>query len=257
MLQQLQSLCRKNTGSHFLDSGSAYGYKYEQPNSQEFNYDMGKDEEGNEHIESISIGLPHFLNKILVETEYSKTVNKVFAEMNKDDTSAENDFDHICELMNLKQVTRDNTYNHDNDLDQVLLYTVFIPNNQDKDDWVYTDRVLIAIQPHCGCDVRGGYPDPVFYEFANKPAELYSQHIGFSFFYSSDDDKQLSFEVEGMKLDFYEMLKARELDVLELGYSDYVWNKIPNNCKMFKTDINDIVLFKFDDGFEIEAQVVY
>lgn len=60
-----------------------------------------------------------------------------------------------CEGVNYKRTSVDNVYNNENDFSDVFQWQVFYPEN--ADDWVYADSVYVAIEVHCGGDVRGNY----------------------------------------------------------------------------------------------------
>jgi hypothetical protein len=58
----------------------------------------------------------------------------------------------------IEHVASGNTYNDDNDLSQDLQWHAFGPERRD-----FYGVKLLAVQPHCGCDARGGYPQPRWY----------------------------------------------------------------------------------------------
>lgn len=58
----------------------------------------------------------------------------------------------------IEHVASGNTYNKDNDLSQDLQWHAFGTEHGD-----ICGVMLLAVQPHCGCDARGGYPQPVWY----------------------------------------------------------------------------------------------
>jgi hypothetical protein len=252
LLQELQKLCRTNTGRHFLDSGDHYGRKYEQPiPSEPYSYEINAEDGA---IESIHISLAHHLNNVLHKGEISEKLNKLFAEYleTADNSDWGADIDSFMELQGYENKGSDNTYNCDNDLDQNLLYHMYLPKDC-YDDMYYSDKVIIAIRPHCGCDIRGGYPQPVLYEFADEPARLVNYSIGFHF--PEPDDDQLV--LEGFKVEWYKVINQLGLDELSSGYSNYVWNRLPEDCKIYPTDKNGVVTFKWDNGRELEAYVEY
>lgn len=60
-----------------------------------------------------------------------------------------------------EHVTRDNTYNSENDFSSNFVFSVFAP--LDCSDWLYSDDVFIVVETHLGGDVRGNYgPFQVF-----------------------------------------------------------------------------------------------
>ena len=60
-----------------------------------------------------------------------------------------------------EHVHRDNTYNHEQDLDSSLLWSVFAP--VDCSDWIWANDVFVAVAIHEGGDVRGNYGPDRFY----------------------------------------------------------------------------------------------
>ena len=60
-----------------------------------------------------------------------------------------------------QHVTRDNTYNSENDFSSNFVFSVFAP--VECSDWLYADDVFIVVETHLGGDVRGNYgPYQVF-----------------------------------------------------------------------------------------------
>jgi len=54
-----------------------------------------------------------------------------------------------------EHVTRDNTYNSENDFSKNFVFSVFAP--VDCSEWYYCDDVFIVVETHLGGDVRGNY----------------------------------------------------------------------------------------------------
>ena len=99
-----------------------------------------------------------------------------------------------------------NTYNYENNLSQVLLFRVFVINNEP----------YVLLQIHGGCDVRGGYTDikcfklegyltgnPDVYGTIND-IEVSNTYNGWSLTDESGDDLELK-ENNDISLDFYIM----------------------------------------------------
>ena len=171
-------LCRTNTGSHMLDSGSHYGYQYEKPLSEnDIIINTEEDEKGRKVLESMYIHLPAFLENNFERNTMSKRIEKVwFAWVDENDSwdieEFLNDmnerkrpkglrkkvFEVVTEkLDNYIYVGSDNTYNSENDLDQDMMYYIIAT----EDDWYYSSETIFFVVPHCGCDIRGGYPCPI------------------------------------------------------------------------------------------------
>ena len=71
-----------------------------------------------------------------------------------------------------RQVVHDNTYNYDSDLDQCVMYMVFVPEHQSSDEWYWNTDAVMVVFSHNGCDVRGGYADPMFLESNGSHGEI-------------------------------------------------------------------------------------
>lgn len=160
--QLVYSMLTENTGSHFLDSGGAYGrhhqrnakktiedFNREEAESYEFDYKNG------EIVRTVSVF--HFLS-------HSTELDELCNEFNKRNTAPKNweadadvygvsteAWDYLQEATgyDVKIDRTWNTYNGESDLSQVLQ-----GSNLEIDGELY-----FLIQVHGGCDVRGGYTD--------------------------------------------------------------------------------------------------
>lgn len=63
-----------------------------------------------------------------------------------------------------------NTYNTEQDFYNQMVYSFFYPEN--SSDWIYADDVYLAVQFHCGGDVRGNYSRTHLYGPVDCPAEV-------------------------------------------------------------------------------------
>lgn len=100
-----------------------------------------------------------------------------------------------------------NTYNEDNDLSQDLQWHAYGSGRRD----VYGVR-LLAVQPHCGCDARGGYPQPVWYSVDGSEAGWSDWRVQFWLGDGNDiESKHLRF----VPLDWWRAQKP-DLDTLPL-----------------------------------------
>jgi hypothetical protein len=149
---------RQNTGRHFLDSGDYYGRAYETPvpeNMTEFD----------------KYGTPVLsLTHVIAETcEFHDTHAQFY------DSDFKPTRDGVLDFMEKRRhrlVSHDNTYNYDGDLDQCAEYMVFVPEDQGSDEWYYNDDSVLVVFSHNGCDVRGGYSDPMFLESNGAYSEI-------------------------------------------------------------------------------------
>lgn len=162
-LQEAQKLCRTNTGSNLVDSGCAYGYKYNAPLAKKLI--SRKD---------LLISLPHWLYYNFKSSKDSKKLTSRLMEFYKENNliDAADKFlldyfgDNYYKLFE-RNKEWENTYNLDNDLDQGFMYMIFpsannINNNDNDDDDDCKYFAIISV--HTGCDVRWGYTPPVILE---------------------------------------------------------------------------------------------
>lgn len=171
---KIYNMLKENTGTHFLDSGGAYGRHFERNqekslqdfiNENEQTFEVGFDKNGiaDEIIRNVSVF--HFLAGNGSNLEF----DDICKEFNKLNELDENLAD--CEpygvnisawnylVSNGVEVHRTwNTYNGDSDLSQTLQgANLSIFNDGQMEDY-------ILIQIHGGCDVRGGYTDAVLFK---------------------------------------------------------------------------------------------
>ena len=157
----LDSMLKENTGTHFLDSGGTYGRVWEKTQGKNFEDDKeeslrlernGKNKLGIE----VTFSTYHFLAKTL---EYAPKLQKEFDRLSKRQENLSQDWcfliEEFCKLKIWKIKGRENTYNFDNFLDRVLLYTVI--ENEEGEKYIF-------LQLHGGCDVRGGYTAPKIFK---------------------------------------------------------------------------------------------
>jgi hypothetical protein len=152
-MKALTKLCRQNTGSHMCDSGSAYGYHYQRAIPKEL---ITIDVDFDRNTVSATINTPVWLPEVLDVDNRSQRIlnnlNRKFPEDSWDDL-----IDKLSDKLDLKVRLTENTYNGENDLSQNILYTVL----SNSDDWYYDDDAVIIVRSHNGCDVRGGYSNPI------------------------------------------------------------------------------------------------
>jgi hypothetical protein len=181
----LIGMLKENTGEHFLDSGGAYGRHWQQNQDRDFE----KEEEVVLDVWNswfaYSVNVFHFLSRKL---SYREDVQELFEEFLKEreDTYWLEDMEEFplwlmwkghkvgCRILTCKtkfpinqsspwleirsgytlDVTTDNTYNGESNLSQVLQYATF----------ELDDSLIVLLQVHNGCDVRGGYTAPKAFE---------------------------------------------------------------------------------------------
>lgn len=158
----LQEMFTFNTGSHMLDSGGAYGRHHERNRALATAGKTYLDLEpatvnfGSGWIEYTRQVCP-WLEEQCDYREDLQTEFDAFAtnDENKDETRLE------ClrlwlESKDVEAKWSENTYNRDCCISQVIQYTIFELEDENV--------TIAAVCLHQGCDVRGGYSKPFFFE---------------------------------------------------------------------------------------------
>lgn len=174
---------RQNTGSHFLDSGGAYGRIYNSPvMSERTSWDRWG---------APTISVTHML------AEFAE-VHPMHSQFYKWDRAQDKNLpwfeagDAFMRSRGYTCAARDNTCNQDHDLDQNIVWEVWVPEWDDASDWYFSDTAIVALYLHTGCDVRGGYASPLFVTFTGEAALPYTFQ---AWFYSSDLPEWLNEEI--------------------------------------------------------------
>jgi len=154
---------RYNSGSHFLDSGGAYGRIHQTPQPPQ--KQIITPSEGGE-LWDASINLTQLLTDTFEQEPWH------LAQIRKIDGSWFEATASYLESKGYEQLARDNVYNGENDLDQVFIWEVWQRPGSCVDDWVWADSwdILAVVYVHTGCDVRGGYSMPLIGNFAGDYA---------------------------------------------------------------------------------------
>jgi hypothetical protein len=185
--RKIADMLQESTGTNILDSGGAYGRHWQQNRKiKDFRKNPNPiveisgshcytDSEGKKRRTTPEILIYydtfHYLTNFLKLTPEAKQLQKQFEEYaelpeNKDEgwfTLAEQFLEKLCkETEDSEYQGFVNTYNYDNLIYQVLQYGIITIKE--------TDYILLQI--HNGCDVRGGYTKPQFFEV---PEEDYFQ----------------------------------------------------------------------------------
>jgi len=180
----IESMLRENTGSHFLDSGSAYGRNHER-NAKRPAGAFDKEPEatiefgaysGNKPDIMVTISVYHFLKSRLslaknLDRRFKRFCDKPEHKSESYFSLAQSWLDHLASqgteiegLYGDSSPMTVNTYNGEDLLSQTIQYTLF------KIEFTY----YVILFVHGGCDVRGGYTTPrVFEVTASDPANLF------------------------------------------------------------------------------------
>jgi hypothetical protein len=193
----LIAMLKENTGEHFLDSGGAYGRSWQQNQAVDF------DAVAPSRVEfdlcngwiSVTKDIYHYMLDNLSITEKSQEIYEEFLKFAEDhpNTKWYELYDIFPEYLNeIEYIAKGwecgggcNSYNHESSVSQVYQFRVL--SNEDE------DIHIIVLEIHGGCDVRGGYTDPKFFECNNDEGEYfgyndndYSIVIGKNDYYTDD-----------------------------------------------------------------------
>lgn len=112
----------------------------------------------------------------------------------------------------IKRIASGNTYSEDNDLSQDLQWHAYGAKRRD-----FCGVKLLAVQPHCGCDARGGYPQPRWYSVEGSDADWVDWRVQF---WIGDGDDVESKHLRFVPLDWWREQRP-DLDTLTLpGVAD-------------------------------------
>ena len=158
------SMLTENSGAHMLDSGGIYGRHWEKNRFIKDFRDIPKlrittDEWNKQKQFEIHLNLFQFLNEKLeidkaLTTKFYRFCNR---KANKDE-SYMGCIELFIEELGSEITLSDNSYNHDNLLDQDFQFHGF----------EYNDQLYAVIQTHNGCDIRGGYSTPKIFKVCDS-----------------------------------------------------------------------------------------
>lgn len=164
-----KNLIRQNTGSHFLDSGSAYGYKYNQP-LPKLAIELTGDIARNEISGSISL-LHYFESLFTIDQDLTQNLRNAIA-----DEKCENNYNGYADYFkdqDYKRLESNYTFSNGTDLDQDFQYTILAtPDGLSE---------IIIIESHNGCDARGGFSAPVICEMVDRHEFYTTMVLGVTF----------------------------------------------------------------------------
>lgn len=219
--QLVYEMLTENTGSHFLDSGGAYGRNHER-NAKKSIDDFRREEEvrydwniycedsDKEFVElERTVSVFHYLSQLTTDDICDK-----FNQLNTNPDNWDADADvygaskeawaYLTELAKPSEVEivdTFNTYNGESDLSQIL-----------QGSWIRIDNVpFLILQIHGGCDARGGYTNARMFE----PHEEYYIHEYIQdFVYEIENEIEYIDEVwsNGEKIPFTEAMKTRLME---------------------------------------------
>ncbi len=161
--QKLIAMLKENTGSHFLDSGGAYGRNYDHnAKIDDFESRPSIAVDIFEDTFELTIDVYHFLKKALHYDDKMERMNRTFTRFSdKNEETWEDNLQSFCKRLGWKQseITPTNSCNSECALSQTIQF------------FVHYDICILQI--HGGCDVRGGYTKPVFF-WLNEDFSIYN-----------------------------------------------------------------------------------
>jgi hypothetical protein len=165
----LDSMLKANTGTHFLDSGDAYGRNWQQNQEREFETEKHCTLSFRWDCIEVTHNVYHWL---LERLEYNEELDDAFSDyQSREDREDKYDIDDMeCFAREEREGTGIygegepmvvNTCNNEDLLSQTIQYVY----------WNDDDGEHILLQIHGGCDVRGGYTRPRAFDL-NGMSEL-------------------------------------------------------------------------------------
>lgn len=158
-MNKIIEMLQENTGTHMCDSGGHYGRHWERNQGVDFDAQPPKTVEftvynGKPEID-VTLALYHYLNERLV---YNERLDNMYR-ASCDDYDLESATEFVALIGGIgyggegDPITW-NTCNGESLLSQVIQYIY----------WEDKNGAHVLLQIHGGCDVRGGYTDPVVFD---------------------------------------------------------------------------------------------
>ena len=183
--KKIKSLLKTNTGSHFLDSGGAYGRHHERNAKRKLNFNEGLkfDDYG------VTIPIHVFMDTMFELDDNTKIFNRL---LSKEYFWVQEAFEHLenlgfdLDVSGYGGSNADNTYNSDNDLSQDFQYQLF----------EYDGGYYCLFQLHNGCDIRGGYTNTVVWKLADIDYFYRGWCVDF-YDHSNNEEFESYYQIEG------------------------------------------------------------
>jgi len=198
--ENIAQICRTDTGCHPLDSGGYGGRHHEQPVKKR-NGSSVRLFAGDTFFPSIST--EHFLHVMLESEAVSDRLDALFLRFaNRPKYRDMTWIDCGGEFWGMLKKracfeslnASGNTCNSDNWFSQQFQYNIF----------TYKDEDIVAIQIHCGCDLRGGYTRPHFFRLVDED-HFTSWDLNF---FNPETDEDLYWDGIEEKLDSDEFIRV-------------------------------------------------
>jgi hypothetical protein len=164
--KRIAEMLKERTGSHFLDSGRAYGRHWQRnlyrdfDKEREYLVSIHADNEGRPEEIIVLHNLYHYLVTFLSLDKGTTYLNRRFKQFSHSKYMEDENWlscvdEFLVKKLKISHAT-ENTYNHANVLSQIIQYSIF--------QWGVDSSDYIILQIHGGCDVRGGYTKPYIFK---------------------------------------------------------------------------------------------
>lgn len=167
----LAGMFTENTGTNFLDSGGAYGRNFERNAGRDAVDFLAATDCGFTRDTGLFIDSFHFCRERLTFNADAQDEFEAWiaAEHGDDNVSFFELVDEYCtERWGAGNFGVTNTYNHESALTTVLQFWVVDTDEDPSGEWVYGELCVLMV--HGGCDVRGGYTAPKFFDISGEEA---------------------------------------------------------------------------------------
>ena len=209
--QVIAKMLKENTGTHFLDSGSAYGRHWQHNQVREFENENPVSLTFKYKSIDYTLNIYHFLCNAL---EYNKGLTNSFYTFEK----KQSEYDDYSEIIDnwikykgYTSILSEYTYNQENMLSQDFIFNLIsIEDNRNYDLYDTTHCIL---QIHGGCDARGGFTAPKVFDvdidsLLNYASGYISCQNGHSWY--TDDGYHWYSDQDNTKLNEYDFLEYDE-----------------------------------------------
>lgn len=185
-IEYLEKYLRENTGRMLADSGDYYGRQYDRPMpSFPIRFTAWKpSDHGLDGLAECypSMSLAHFL---IENCAALPELQKLFDQHTESSEEAWSD-DIESFFENFSVLDADSgeqthyafvgergwyTYNFKNDLDQNFQFWLLVPEDE-LEDYQYSERGILVLRSHNGCDARDGFSRPFFLTLTGEPDYL-------------------------------------------------------------------------------------
>jgi len=157
----IKQLLYQNTGKHGLDSGDYYGRHWQQNQGRDFEEEPEVELSFSHEYIDYTRSVYHFLINTL---DYDRTLTESLYDFSDKLDDKYLNWGEVIEKWleenNYHSIHHNNTYNGECNLSQSLLYNLITKEEYGSDLY---DTDFIILQIHNGCDIRGGYTDPVIF----------------------------------------------------------------------------------------------